>query len=45
MYGRIISLDYKGREKTIILNDIYQIFGKNLKIDLRNFFSYLNLKI
>ena len=28
MYGRIIALDYKGREKTIILNDIYQLIEK-----------------
>ncbi len=28
IYGRIIALDYKGREKTIILNDIYEVIEK-----------------
>ena len=28
IYGRIIALDYKGREKTIVLNDIYELIKK-----------------
>ena len=42
IYGRIIALDYKGREKTIILNDIYEVIEKEWnEID----FDKLNLVI